>query len=497
MYPLEAIYRGERHIATVFAHYAHSLGTVLMETQVGSSRERRIMLEHYNPPIWQAPALTPRWFTPRSASDHLFALAIITLPVDGTVLGFFQPFWTPISPWLLLAYCLANPRLLWRAMHHYTPFMALPVMLIILSVPGWAVFGVHANAIVMSLTGVIAVPATLAALDIAFASKHLNWSESIRLVIAAYWFAFAVGVVQWLAIRLDIRNVLGFFRRLMYRPYIYTGYSWGTSGGRPQFLFAEPSYIGMHLFGILLPLFWLVRTHDSIYAKRLKHLIVVFAIGSVIMGSGTRIVLDSLVALIAVIIVETRWHEVHSLRRGVMRLAGVVLLVAASVMANSRLDSILNNGVEGDGSFFMRIWQSLLPLCGMAEHPWTLLTGFGAGNLNAAVQQGTALTVRMLTAVGVNPVSAARWAPTMTPDTVWTMCAYTNFIVEFGLIGFTLFIVTLLRFITRRHRWCKLTIVWLTLIAYLYIQFEGYAFAALPLMIWALTSRSGLSRQPS
>ena len=58
-------------------------------------------------------------------------------------------------------------------------------------------------------------------------------------------------------------------------------------GGHPQFLFAEPSYIGMHLFGVLLPLMWLMRG----YAKRLRNLIVVYAIGAVLMQAGTRIVL--------------------------------------------------------------------------------------------------------------------------------------------------------------------------------------------------------------
>ena len=59
-----------------------------------------------------------------------------------------------------------------------------------------------------------------------------------------------------------------YFSHLMYRQYISDNSVWG--GGRPQFLFAEPSYIGMHLFGILLPLMWLMRGRDRIYAKRLR-----------------------------------------------------------------------------------------------------------------------------------------------------------------------------------------------------------------------------------
>lgn len=65
------------------------------------------------------------------------------------------------------------------------------------------------------------------------------------------------GVVQWLSIHLHIKPLTDYFAHLMYRQYINESSVWG--GGRPQFLFAEPSYIGMHLFGVLLPLMWLMR----------------------------------------------------------------------------------------------------------------------------------------------------------------------------------------------------------------------------------------------
>ena len=78
--------------------------------------------------------------------------------------------------------------------------------------------------------------------------------------------------MQWLSIRLHAKPLTDYFSHLMYRQYISDNSVWG--GGRPQFLFAEPSYIGMHLFGILLPLMWLMRGRDRIYAKRLRDLIV-------------------------------------------------------------------------------------------------------------------------------------------------------------------------------------------------------------------------------
>lgn len=443
---------------------------------------------------YTAPALAPRLFTARDYSDYLFFLALVTLPVDGTVLGFFQPFWTPISPWLFLLYCVCNPRSLQQLLRRYTPFAILPVALVALSIPGWAVFGFHPNAVLMAFSGVIAVPATIAALDIAFVVKRLSWQESVRIIIAVYWFAFAVGVVQWLAVRLHIADIKGFFAHLMYREYLAGTSKWGS--GRPQFLFAEPSYIGMHLFGILLPLFWLMRSRDSIFAVRLQQLIVVFAAGSVLMGSGTRIVLDSLFALFLVIILETKWRNAQSRSRGIVQLIITCALCAVSVAMDSRLSSIMGNGMEGDGSFFARIWQSLAPVCGWFRHPWTLITGYGAGNIADAVHQGSTTAIQVLHQLGTNPHEAASWYNAITPNTVWTMCIYTNFITEFGLVGFIAFVVISLRFITTYHQWNKLTLCWLILLVYLYIQFEGYAFAALPLFIWSLTRLNEFRREP-
>ena len=208
-----------------------------------------------------------------------------------------------------------------------------------------------------------------------------------------------------LSIHLHIKPLTDYFAHLMYRQYINESSVWG--GGRPQFLFAEPSYIGMHLFGVLLPLMWLMRGRDRIYAKRLRNLIVVYAIGAVLMQAGTRIVLDSVVALLVAIIVHNSWCDKKQRVRGIAQLLGAVMLGLLGVLADSRLSSIAENGAEGDGSFFARIYQSLDPICGLLAHPWTVLTGYGAGNIINAVWAGAQHAGRLLNGLGMN--GSAAW----------------------------------------------------------------------------------------
>ena len=472
-------------------------------------------------------------------SDYVFYAALLLLPVDGTVLGFYMPFWTPISPWLFMVYVLLNRSLLPQVRRRFRTFFLLPVALFALSIVGWVTFAFHILPALWSFLEISGALACLSALEIAIRIKRLDWRDMIRTLIAVYWVAFAIGVVQFLAIKLDVPLIRDWFSHLMSREYITSDSQWG--GDRPQFLFAEPSYIGMHLFGILLPLMWLMRGRDRIYAKRLRDLIVTYAVGAVLMQAGTRIVIDSVVALLIALVARTDWHDGARRVRGMLQILGACALGLLGVLADSRLSAIAENGAEGDGSFFARIYQSLDPICGLLTHPWTLLTGYGAGNIINAVWAGAAKAGRLLDGLGMNGGAATGFAAGVNADTVWTMCAYTSVIAEYGLIGLAMLVGAAMVCMTRGRTvcrggadgassdelahgvcvadvadvadvaggnsgggvagagsgesgvWHKTVICWLVLVAYLYIQCENYAFAALPLLVFAA---SKVRREP-
>ena len=394
-----------------------------------------------------------RFLTSQERNVIWLLLAIAFLPVDGTTLGLYAPFWSPISPALFAVYCLCNWRQLRIAANRYLPMFLLPVACIILSIPGWLKFGIHLNAAFMSITGLLGVLATLGAIALAFDIKRIPWRTPLRILIASYWVSFGVGVVQWLSIRLHAKPLTDYFSHLMYRQYISDNSVWG--GGRPQFLFAEPSYIGMHLFGILLPLMWLMRGRDRIYAKRLRDLIVTYAVGAVLMQAGTRIVIDSVVALLIALVARTDWHDGARRVRGMLQILGACALGLLGVLADSRLSAIAENGAEGDGSFFARIHQSLDPICGLLTHPWTLLTGYGAGNIINAVWAGAAKAGRLLDGLGMNGGAVTGFAAGVNADTVWTMCAYTSVIAEYGLIGLAMLVGASMVCMTRGRTVCR------------------------------------------
>ena len=77
------------------------------------------------------------------SSDFLFYAALAMLPIDGTVAGPYMPFWTPLSPWLFMAYAVANWRLLPQVWHRFRAFFLFPVLLIALSAVDWCLVAFH------------------------------------------------------------------------------------------------------------------------------------------------------------------------------------------------------------------------------------------------------------------------------------------------------------------------------------------------------------------
>ncbi len=380
----------------------------------------------------------------------------------------------------------------------YRPFLQFlttqerNVIWLLLAIPGWLKFGIHLNAAFMSITGLLGVLATLGAIAIAFGIKRIPWRTPLRILIASYWFSFGVGVVQWGYPSICISSRWPAISRTSCTGSTSMKARCGVVVARSS-CSRSPAISACICSAYCCRLCGLCVGATVSIAKRLRNLIVVYAIGSVMMQAGTRIVLDSVVALLVAIIVHNSWCDKKQRVRGIAQLLGAVMLGLLGVLADSRLSSIAENGAEGDGSFFARIYQSLDPICGLLAHPWTVLTGYGAGNIINAVWAGAKHAERLLNGLGMNGSAAVGFATGMNADTVWTMCAYTSVVAEYGLIGLILLVIASIVSMTRvfdtaaagHGVWNKTVICWLVLIVYLYIQCENYAFAALPLFIFA------------
>ena len=418
------------------------------------------------------------------ASDLLFYAALALLPVDGLVWGVQMPYWSPCSPVLFLAYALCNARLLPRLLAKRFPALApMLALLAAVSAFGWLTVGVNATYALRTVLAMACAACTLLAFAVAWSVKRLPMRAAVNVLVCAYACAFLFGVFTWLIQpgRVNLPKVSGTLMGWFLRQYF-------TS--RPQFLFAEPSYIGMHLFGVLLPMFWLTRD------RRLPIVVVTFAAGALAMGSGVRIALDSVCALALCLMAVCPWRRVWRDRRLLGAVCAGVMAVcaaaAAAVWSQPRLRALFHEGLlAGDDSMSARIFRSVAPLTA-GVHDWPhLLFGFGAGNLGEAMRRGYAATLSWYQdAGGRMSVEIAELRDPLgstgnLAGNAFTMNAYVSFVTEFGLVAFAAASALIIRHVTRRHAWNARTVCWLLLLAYLHLQFEAYAFYALPLFLWA------------
>ena len=125
-------------------------------------------------------------------------------------------------------------------------------------------------------------------------------------------------------------------------------------------------------------------------------------------------------------------------------------------------------------------------------NPFYAFVGFGAGNLSE-VERTVRQSEQLIPGIS-NPGPTWWWLKTVwRPDSVRTstitMSAYSSLIGEFGLIGFIALAAVIIRYVREQRPWNRMIVCWLILTAYLYVQFEGYAFYALPLFIWTIGNR--------
>lgn len=418
-------------------------------------------------------------------SDMLLFAAVALLPVDGTRLGPSLPYWTPLSPWLFAAFTLWNWRYLRDTIRRFLPFFLFPLLLLATSLYGWMTVGVQPIAALKSLGSILLALACLSSLDIAFRQKHLPLRPILTTLFTTYLAAFLVGVLQWMALpaHMDWLSVRSYFYQILFRTY---------SSVRPQFLFAEPSYIGMHLFGVLLPVYWMTRD------RRIGCLIPVFAAGAIALGSGTRIVLDSIVAFLLWMVATINFRSKAAAAGFIGGMSAIVIAGAGAALFHPRLHALLTQGIlAGDYSMSARIFHTLAPMWAWKHDVAHALFGWGAGNISEAVRTGYEGARQWYDAHGGAPNLEIDELANPPVDT-FTMSAYTSFITEFGALCFLALAAMLLTYISTQHAWTRRMVCMVLLTAYLYLQFEAYAFYTIPLLIlMAAYSKSSGQREES
>lgn len=201
---------------------------------------------------------------------------------------------------------------------------------------------------------------------------------------------------------------------------------------RPQFLFAEPSYIGMHIFGVLLPLYWLSRDKRLIFNYHFCGRIDCHGRWCTCSTRHHCGVNPEQIVLIP-------WKKVGRspcMLWGIT-VIGIILIVGGitSMLANPRVQSLLQRGIfAGDTPMSARMFRSLAPLEVLVH----TIFGFSAGKICAAIASSYDQALNLYTHLGGTVTTEITelenpFGPTLNrAGNVFTMNAYVSLATEFG-----------------------------------------------------------------
>ena len=199
--------------------------------------------------------------------DILFIIAIILLPFDNL---FFAPSsgWATVTPIILFLYLFFNLKYLSKIVKKYRNIIMFLIMIFVVSLIAFIIHGINFGAFIDTVITLILGVSVLFSFEIYFVQRKNSLNKVCKYLIYSYSISLLIGLLQFIAIKLNIGFLQGLFDLISKRNYLQ--YS------RVQFSFTEPSFIGMHLFGVLLPLYYCTKN------KKILKLLISFIISSVI-----------------------------------------------------------------------------------------------------------------------------------------------------------------------------------------------------------------------
>ena len=199
-------------------------------------------------------------FRKKINSEHVFKLAVLFLPFENF---FFAPSsgWATITPIILFIYMLLNYKILFEYIKKYKKIFLICSCILFFNIILSLFMYFNLVKIINSMIPIVLGITILVSFNIYY-QKEKDIKSLSNLIFYSYLVSFFIGVVQFLSIKLDLNFMDTFFNFIFKRSYF--GYN------RVQFFFTEPSFIGMHLFGVLFPYYMFTKE------KKILGLIIAF-----------------------------------------------------------------------------------------------------------------------------------------------------------------------------------------------------------------------------
>lgn len=404
--------------------------------------------------------------------DYIFLLGIFLLPFENLK---FAPSsgWAAITPLIWFIYVIINSKRAFKSILKYKKIIFFLIFGLTLSLINYIFIDVSLKNLINTIVSISMGMVSLVSWDIYFVQKEHGFNKIVKVILLAYTIALIMGVFQFIAIKFHIDYLKSFFIAIEKRSYIKVN--------RVQYTFSEPSFIGMHLFGILLPIYMITKE------KKILKLILAFSVCSIIFSSGIRVLLDILIVGTISIICKNlkNWKVIVSF---IVIVPMVVFGFRYVYKRNNRVKAIINNGIYADTSLAVRYFRINASVLGLKKNPIRIFWGYGMGNSIIPLKEGYNEAIKEYENADNQEVRSIG-KDDFTDDNV-SFCLYVRIITEFGIflsIYLLIYLINLNKYIDKEN----LFKLYLPIMLYLYIQFDSYAFYSLWIYIVICTRYKG------
>lgn len=304
------------------------------------------------------------------------------------------------------------------------------------------------------------------ALLINYYLKKNDYVKDIKLLTVSYFLSFFYGLIRLISFNLSITPIENIFLTIEKRPY-----------PRLAFSFTEPSFISMHVFGILFLLYLILKRERL--KKQILLLIVLFSVLTILNFASARFLLDFLVIFFITLVYFIIKRKISFTRKIILVCVLIFFLSFGIYLINSnpRLARIVEKGVYADASLASRWFRVNASFKGYLEAPFRTYLGAGLGNAYVFLNLGYDEAFEEYQNSYMKEV---RGLYNTTHNQFFSMPV--RLISEFGIFVFLIVIIYFI-YIARNSEVNNKYLV-LLIFFYLYIQFDSYAFYTMWLVLF-------------
>lgn len=411
----------------------------------------------------------------KEIDKYIFILGVALIPFDNLAIAPSRG-WATVAPIVLSIYSMINFRIILEFLRRKKEYVYLIIFVIITTLLNYFVLQFKLKLFVGAGISIFLGIFTSCSIFIFNEKKDLIKYKNllVNLLLIGYSVSLVSGILQFMSIKFDVSIINKFFNIFLKR----TEY---INSGRVSYLFTEPSFIGMHIYGVLLPIYYATKN------KKILNIIILFSVSVFTFDPGVKSFLDIIVILIIIGSIKLANLSNKGLKRKlIIGLVSFLTITSIGLYSfNPRVKGIFENGINGDASLAVRYLRINASIKGYQKRPFNFLVGYGIGNARYPLNDGYHEAREEYS----NPWTVEADAQYMLEDDGGILIIYIRLISEFGLLVFGFLIYKLISAFLKSSFGYKNEIMLINL--YLYIQFEAYAFYSLGLLLFFLIHNGG------